>query len=143
MQQPPPTSTPHTRSSQIQGNEGGSCSKEGSSYQTPPPLTNVPPLPFNPSLPTPPLLPNPPLLLVPPPMSPTPPSQDSPSPHNRNHADGYAPKPKLKFPIFSRVDVKRWLYRKEQTLDYYSIAKDQKVKVEAMHLEGSPLQWYR
>lgn len=31
----------------------------------------------------------------------------------------------------------------EQMLDYYNIQSEQRVKVAAMHLEESPLQWYR
>lgn len=31
----------------------------------------------------------------------------------------------------------------EQMLDYYNISPDQRVRIAAMHLHGSPLQWYR
>lgn len=35
-----------------------------------------------------------------------------------------------------------WLYRMEQMLNYYNIAPEQRVRVVAMHLQGSLLQWY-
>lgn len=50
------------------------------------------------------------------------------------------PKPKLEFPLFTEVDAKGWLYTMEQLLDYYQIAKEQKVRMAAMHLRGSSLQ---
>lgn len=52
-------------------------------------------------------------------------------------------KPKIEFPIFSREDVEGWIYTMEQMLEFYNIALDQRVRVAAMHLKGSPLQWYR
>lgn len=39
--------------------------------------------------------------------------------------------------------MEEWLYRTEQMLDYHNIAPEQRVRVAAMHLQGSPLQWYR
>lgn len=90
-----------------------------------------------------------------PPLLPTPP----PPPHgnanfswifvdpvqnsNKSQDSRYVPKPKFELPIFAGEDVKGRIYRTEQMLDYYNIQGEQRVKVAAMHLEGSSLQWYR
>lgn len=62
---------------------------------------------------------------------------------NRSYESGYVPKPKVEFPIFSGVNVKGWLHRMEQMLDYYCVNPEQRVRMAAMHLVESPLQWYR
>lgn len=53
------------------------------------------------------------------------------------------PKPKLEFPLFTGVDIEGWLYTMEQVLDFYQIEREQRVRMAAMHLHGSSLQWYR
>lgn len=59
---------------------------------------------------------------------------------HRLHESGYVPKPKFDFSIFSGEDIKGWIYRIEQMLDYYYIAAEQRVRVAAMHVVGSLLQ---
>lgn len=41
------------------------------------------------------------------------------------------------------MDVEGWLYTMEQVLNYYQIAKEQRVRMATMHLRGSSLQRYR
>lgn len=142
-------------SSHIQGgdNAGGGV-RDGPILIAPLPLSNSPPTASHPPpYQTPHLRYTPPAIQPPlfqfvtptnshqenPPLTLSPPFE---APAVNTHPDtGYVPKPKLKFPLFNGVEG--WLYTMEQVLDYYQIAREQRVRMAAMHLRGSSLQWYR